>query len=140
VVFDGVTQRPSMEVRQPVNEGGSENRDDEPRLLQVTDRCCDDGSGHDSARDHAFAVDHPERVAFGCPLGRSTAAFVRSHVPASQFPRAHVRIKHPTSILARVCLAGSLAGRSCRPCSVLAKGPKIRACFDRRVPSPALGG
>jgi hypothetical protein len=37
----------------------------EPRIFQMPHRCCDDRSGHDSARDHAFAFDHQEWIALG---------------------------------------------------------------------------
>ena len=67
VVFDGVTQGPSVEVRQPVNERGSENGENDPRLFQMPGCRGDDCGGHHGARDHTLAVDHPQWVAVRLP-------------------------------------------------------------------------
>ena len=63
VVLDGITQGSSMEVRQPVDERGSENGKNELRFFQMPGRGCDDRRGHDRAGDDAFAVDQSQRVA-----------------------------------------------------------------------------
>jgi len=83
VVFDGIPQSPSMEVCQPIDECRAKNGENEPRIFQMPYRCCDDSGGHDGARDHAFAVDHPERIAVSLDAS-CTAAFIRGHLAASQ--------------------------------------------------------
>jgi hypothetical protein len=64
VVLNGITEGMSMQVRQPVNEGGSENGKDEPRLFKMTRSGSDGSSGDDRAGDYALAVDHSQWVAF----------------------------------------------------------------------------
>ena len=83
VVFDGIAQSPSMEVCQPIDECASQNGENEPRIFQMPYRCSDDSRGHDSARDYAFAVDHPERITVSLDAS-CTAAFIRGHLAASQ--------------------------------------------------------
>src|SRR6186713_1804464 len=78
VVLNGITQGTSMQVRQPVNQGGSENRKDEPRLVKMPRSPSDGSSGHDRAGDHTLAVDHPQWVAFNLHMP-STAVLIHGH-------------------------------------------------------------
>jgi hypothetical protein len=74
---------------------GANDRENEPRLLKMPHRRCDGCSGHDSARDHAFAVDHPQGVAATHNLLRRSAALTPCH--RHSFHSRLIRLKHRTS-------------------------------------------
>src|SRR3954462_11988050 len=78
VVLDGVAEGPSMQVGQPIDECGPEDRQNEPGLFKMPRRRGDSSSGHDGASNHAFAVDHSERVAFSLHMPH-TLALIHGH-------------------------------------------------------------
>ena len=82
-MLDGVTQGSSMQVRQPVDERGAENGENEVRLFQMSGCGRDDRRGHDGAGDDAFAVDHSQRVALTLQFRFTMATFGRHFLAKS---------------------------------------------------------
>src|SRR5512132_1615957 len=77
-VLNCITQGASMQVRQPVNQGCSKDGENEPRLVKMSHRRSYGSSGHDSACNHALAVDHSQRVAFTLQMP-CTAVLIYGH-------------------------------------------------------------